>query len=296
MIEADVLSFGGRLFLWLCLYTLLLLGYAGLEQGVIARFQQRRSAQGWAAFRPAIVGVGSVAALIFALLAALIIPLCPDLLFFGQIVKGHVLGELELGVLVSLAANGAGEVLLILASRPQGAQCWRSTPWERVGRLLLHALPAMLVLCSLLLTVSVLSGGQVSGLRPTDLIAMQQAYNGLRWLVLLQPVAWGLWMVCAAAGTGPARQTLAGRVLGLNRALLASMLFFGGWQGPFVARLSWLGVLYTALKVAALAFVWTWLHASLPAPPFSVGQRRMWRVLVPVSLINLVVTALIVIV
>src|SRR5690348_1095214 len=72
-------------------------------------------------------------------------------------------------------------------------------------------------------------------------------------------------------------------------AALTTVLFLGGWKGPFAdAQLGWL---WTLIKVFAVSFVVIWLRVSNPRLREDQLQRLCWLVLVPVALFQLVLTA-----
>lgn len=73
-------------------------------------------------------------------------------------------------------------------------------------------------------------------------------------------------------------------------AALTTVLFLGGWQGPFGLE-EQLGWLWTLLKIAAVAFVIIWLRVSFPRLRVDQLQRLCWQVLVPLALGQLVLTA-----
>lgn len=96
-------------------------------------------------------------------------------------------------------------------------------------------------------------------------------------------------------------------------AALTTTLFFGGWQVPYLAadgfHLPWgaliavshpvyvvLGVLSFTLKV--VAFIWFFMLIRWTLPRFRYDQLMHlgWKILFPLSLVNLVVTALIIVV
>ena len=75
---------------------------------------------------------------------------------------------------------------------------------------------------------------------------------------------------------------------------LTTVLFLGGWYGPFPlgpALLS--GVLWTLLKVLALSFVVIWIRVSYPRLREDQLQRLAWLSLVPVGLAQLVLTGVV---
>jgi NADH-quinone oxidoreductase subunit H len=71
-------------------------------------------------------------------------------------------------------------------------------------------------------------------------------------------------------------------------AALTTVLFLGGWHGPFADQLGWL---WTLLKVFAVSFVVIWLRVSYPRLREDQLQRLCWLILVPVALAQLVLTA-----
>ncbi len=70
-------------------------------------------------------------------------------------------------------------------------------------------------------------------------------------------------------------------------AALTTVLFLGGWQGPYVDQLGWL---WTLLKMGLVAFVVIWLRVAYPRLREDQLQRLAWTKLVPIVLLQLVVT------
>jgi NADH-quinone oxidoreductase subunit H len=73
-------------------------------------------------------------------------------------------------------------------------------------------------------------------------------------------------------------------------AALTTVLFLGGWHGPFAEQLGWL---WTLAKTFAVTFVIMWLRMSNPRLREDQLQRLCWLVLVPVALAQLVLTAVV---
>ncbi|MGH8443865.1 MAG: NADH-quinone oxidoreductase subunit NuoH [Solimonas sp.] len=72
------------------------------------------------------------------------------------------------------------------------------------------------------------------------------------------------------------------------------VLFFGGWSGPGVERLPWLGFFWFALKCLFFMSGFILLRASLPRPRYDQMMAAGWKVCLPLSLINLLATGAIV--
>jgi NADH-quinone oxidoreductase subunit H len=64
------------------------------------------------------------------------------------------------------------------------------------------------------------------------------------------------------------------------------VLFFGGWLGPWLPPLIWFG-----LKTAVLMALFILLRAALPRPRFDQLMGWGWKVLLPLALVNVFVTA-----
>ncbi len=74
-------------------------------------------------------------------------------------------------------------------------------------------------------------------------------------------------------------------------SMLATTLFLGGWNGPFVHQLPWLGVFYFLGKVILFLFFYIWLRGTLPRFRFDQLMNFGWKFLVPLAIINIVLTA-----
>jgi NADH-quinone oxidoreductase subunit H len=77
-----------------------------------------------------------------------------------------------------------------------------------------------------------------------------------------------------------------GEYLGITLiSCLIVTLFFGGWLGPFLPPIVWF-----ALKTFAFICLFVLIRASLPRPRYDQLMGYAWKVMLPLSLLNLVVT------
>jgi NADH-quinone oxidoreductase subunit H len=74
-------------------------------------------------------------------------------------------------------------------------------------------------------------------------------------------------------------------------SMLATTLFLGGWQGPFVDVFPWLGIVWFLLKVVFFLFLYIWLRGTLPRFRFDQLMSFGWKFLLPVAIFNVILTA-----
>jgi NADH-quinone oxidoreductase subunit H len=73
----------------------------------------------------------------------------------------------------------------------------------------------------------------------------------------------------------------------------AATIFLGGPQGPFTIVWPWLsGLIWFFIKVAILLFVFLWLRATLPRVRYDRLMSMGWKWLLPIALLNIVLTAM----
>ena len=138
-------------------------------------------------------------------------------------------------------------------------------------------------------------------------------YNGPLPLIILTPVGFLIYIISAVAETNrtpfdlpEAEQELIGGFLteysGLKFVMyylaeymnvilasaLATLLFFGGWYLWFVPP-----VLAFLLKVVILIFVYIWLRGTFPRLRYDMLMRLGWKVLLPLAIVNVIVTGVI---
>jgi NADH-quinone oxidoreductase subunit H len=72
----------------------------------------------------------------------------------------------------------------------------------------------------------------------------------------------------------------------ISASALASTLFLGGWQGPLLPPLLWF-----LLKIFGFLFLFIWLRATLPRFRYDQLMGFGWKVLLPLALANVMLTA-----
>jgi len=140
------------------------------------------------------------------------------------------------------------------------------------------------------------------------------------WFVLVQPVGFLIFLIATVAEVNRApfdmpeaeQELTAGyhvEYSGMKFALLfmaeydkmiavsaiGAALFLGGYWGPFVDQLPWLGPIYLLLKVLAILFLMIWLRATLPRFRYDRLMAFGWKVMLPAALLNVALTAVLVV-
>ena len=74
---------------------------------------------------------------------------------------------------------------------------------------------------------------------------------------------------------------------------IAAAFFLGGWMGPGPG---WLDPIWMIVKILALIFVFIWVRATLPRLRYDQLMSLGWKVLLPLATLNVLVTAVLVVV
>jgi NADH-quinone oxidoreductase subunit H len=72
---------------------------------------------------------------------------------------------------------------------------------------------------------------------------------------------------------------------------LLTTFFLGGWHGPFADRLPWMGFIWFALKTLSFIVMFILLRGALPRPRYDQIMTLGWKFCLPLSLLNLLMTA-----
>jgi NADH-quinone oxidoreductase subunit H len=148
------------------------------------------------------------------------------------------------------------------------------------------------------------------------------AQRHMHWNIFIQPVAFFIYLISAYAETNrtpfdlPEAESelvagyhteysamkfamffMAEYANMVTVACLATLLFFGGWLGPVggppILQMI-LPVLWFCLKVFFFMFLYVWVRWTLPRFRYDQLMAFGWKVLLPLAVANIVVTALIV--
>lgn len=240
--------------------------------------------------------------MISALFVYAVIPFGPEITLFGQRVPLR-LADVNVGILLVLATSSVGVYGIILGG-------WSSNnKYSLLGSL---RSSAQLISYELALGLAVISVVLTAG--SMSLVDIVEAQRGL-WFVVRQPLGFIIFAFAAIAETNRApfdlpeaeQELVAGYqteyggfkfamfyvgeyIAVVTMSALATTLFWGGWQGPWLP-----GVVWFALKTLAFVFLFVWLRATLPRVKHDQLMALGWKVLVPLGLLNVVVTSVFVV-
>jgi NADH-quinone oxidoreductase subunit H len=80
----------------------------------------------------------------------------------------------------------------------------------------------------------------------------------------------------------------------ITTSAIMATLFFGGYKLPFglFSDVIWLGPFVLAAKVIILLFIFIWVRASIGRPRYDQLMGFTWKVLLPISLAYMIITAI----
>lgn len=236
-----------------------------------------------------------------------ILSFAPVFVMFLPIPFGPILTamELDLGLLLILAFAGINVLALCLAG-------WSSeNKWSLLGaaravsQSVAYEIPLLLAVLAIAF--------QFGSLNLSTIVAGQGTWPW-QWNIMVQPVAFFIFFICALAETNRAPFDLAEAEseltagfhteysgMGFGIFFLAeyaamivvcgvgTALFLGGWNGPVAPGIWWFLV-----KVYLLLLVMMWFRWTYPRVRFDQLLNLCWKWLLPLALINLLATLILV--
>jgi len=265
-----------------------------------------------------------ILALVPAMIGFAVIPFGPSLTIelFGMQIKPFVISDINIGILYILAFASIGAYGIILGG-------WSSnSKYSLLGGLRSAAQVISYELCVGLAIVGViLLSGSLSLVKITE----AQAGGFWNWFVIAMPFpqifAFVVYVISAVAETNRVpfdlpeaeSELVAGfftEYSGMRFAFffiaeyanmilvscVAAALFLGGWNAPYpgtilgyigLDSLAWIeNVVWFAAKVYFFLFLFFWLRATLPRLRYDQLMRFGWKVMLPIALGNIVLTAI----
>jgi len=253
-----------------------------------------------------------IVAMVPALIAFAVIPFGREATLFGYRVPLYV-ADVNVGLLYLVSITSIGVYGIILAGYASNSKFPLLAGLRASAQLISYEIAITMMLVSIV----VLSGT----LSMVGIIEAQ--YHARVWYVFVQPVAFVILFIGGLAETNrapfdlpEAEQELTGgfhtEYSGMRFALfflaeyanmivvsaVATTLFFGGWLRPFPnVEALWIldyvpGWVWFLAKTFVFLNIFIWIRATLPRYRYDQLMRLGWKVLIPLGIANLVVTAI----
>jgi NADH-quinone oxidoreductase subunit H len=254
-----------------------------------------------------------IIAVVPAFIVYAVIPFGPEVTLFGRKVALYIT-DINVGLLYIVSVASVGVYGIILAGYASNSKYPLLASLRASAQLISYEVAVTLTLVSVILVAGTLS--MVS-------IVRAQEEAGV-WFLFLQPVAFVIFFIGGLAETNrapfdlpEAEQELTGgfhtEYSGMRFALfflaeytnmivvssVATTLFLGGWLRPFpnVEALSFLDVIpawtWFLIKSFVFLYIFIWVRATLPRYRYDQLMRIGWKVLIPLAIVNLVVTGIV---
>ncbi|OGP71728.1 MAG: NADH-quinone oxidoreductase subunit H [Deltaproteobacteria bacterium RBG_13_60_28] len=211
-----------------------------------------------------------------------------------------IIKDMNVGIVLILAFSTLTVLAILMAGWASNNKYSVFGAIRSVAQNIAYEIPLLVTVMSIIL--------MVGSFRLTDIVAAQSRY----WFILVQPLAFILFIICATAETNRTpfdlpeaeSELVAGfhtEYSGMRFALfflaeytnmfivsaVAAVLFLGGWRGPILP-----GVVWFLLKVYAVIFLIMWFRWTFPRVRFDQLVTFAWKILIPLSFVNLLLTAL----
>ena len=258
----------------------------------------------------------------FIFTAAPILVLVPALIGFAVVPFGrdslHLFGlefkpfitDLNIGILYILAFASLGAYGILLGGWASNSKYSLLGGLRSAAQVISYELPLGLALVGPILLSESLS-----------MVKMTEAQGGgiWRWFVVVQPVAFVIYMICAIAETNrlpfdlpeAESELVAGfftEYSGMRFAFfflaeyanmilvscVATVAFLGGWQAPLPVLQFIPPIVWFLVKVYFLLFFYFWLRATVPRLRFDQLMAFGWKIMLPLALANILITSTVV--
>ncbi len=251
-----------------------------------------------------------IISVVVALAAFAVIPFGSEFNIFGWVIPLR-LADVNVGILYIFAVTGLGVYGIVLAG-------WSSAnKYSLLGgvRSTAQVISYELAMGMAIIGVLILS----NSLSLNGIVHHQEGtWFGFipRWNIFVQPLAFVIYLISAIAEVNRApfdlpeaeQELVAGYHIEYSSmrfamffmaeyinmitvSAIAATLFLGGWSGPNILG----GLPWFFIKISVFLFLFIWLRATLPRLRYDRLMKLGWYVLLPLALLNLVATAVVVV-
>jgi NADH-quinone oxidoreductase subunit H len=250
-----------------------------------------------------------------AIVSVGVIPFGGTVEIFGRDVNLFA-ADLNVGALFILAFGGVGVYGIILGAYASANRYSLLGGLRSAAQVVSYEITLGLALVGVFMLAGSLSLREILVQQQTSLdIGPLSIPN---WFILSQPLAFVIYLISAVAETNrapfdlPEAETelvsgfhteysafrfsfyfLGEYINMIVISLFASTLFLGGTDGPGSEKYWGLGIIWLLLKTVLFLFFYVWLRATLPRFRYDQLMGIAWKVLLPLVLVNILITAFI---
>ncbi len=218
--------------------------------------------------------------------------------------KGLLVSDLNIGILYILSVTTFTVIGLLMAGWSSNNKYALLGGFRSAAQVVSYEVPMALAIMGVILFTQTLSMGEI----------VSQQSKFYQWYVFRQPIGFLIYLVAATAecnrtpfdlpeadselvagfvteysGMKFAMFFLAEFLNMFSVAAIATTLFFGGWNGPFLPSWMWF-----MIKTLAGVFVLMWIRWTYPRLRVDQLMGFAWKFLLPLAIVNLLVTAFII--
>jgi len=260
---------------------------------------------------------GPALAMVTALMTSAVIPWGPSVHLFGRDINLQI-ADINIGMLYVFGVVSLGVYGIMIGGWASNNKFSLLAAIRGASQMISYELAMGLCLIALLM---------LTGSLRLSVIVSQQSEGMFNWNVMYQPIGFIIFFICALAECNRTpfdlpeaenelnfgyHQEYSSMKLGFYlfaeyinmfiSGVVMSTLFFGGYDIPFVNEANWgnhwwvglvgFGVLMT--KAIFFVLVFMWIRWTIPRFRYDQLMNLGWKSLIPLSLLNMVITAIVV--
>ena len=260
---------------------------------------------------------GPALAMVTALMTSAVIPWGPSVHLFGRDINLQI-ADINIGMLYVFGVVSLGVYGIMIGGWASNNKFSLLAAIRGASQMISYELAMGLCLIALLM---------LTGSLRLSVIVSQQSEGMFNWNVMYQPIGFIIFFICALAECNRTpfdlpeaenelnfgyHQEYSSMKLGFYlfaeyinmfiSGVVMSTLFFGGYDIPFVNEANWghawwvglvgFGVLMT--KAIFFVLVFMWIRWTIPRFRYDQLMNLGWKSLIPLSLLNMVITAVVI--
>ena len=260
---------------------------------------------------------GPALAMITALMTSAVIPWGPSIHLFGRDISLQI-ADINIGILYIFGVVSLGVYGIMIGG-------WASN--NKFSLLAAIRGASQMISYELAMGISLIALLMLTGSLRLSVIVAQQSEGMFNWNIMYQPLGFIIFFICALAECNRTpfdlpeaenelnfgyHQEYSSMKLGFYlfaeyinmfiSGVVMSTLFFGGYDIPFVNEANWghawwvglVGFAVLMTKALFFVFVFMWIRWTIPRFRYDQLMNLGWKSLIPLSLLNMVITAVVI--